>query len=254
MAGATILGRQIMWRAGTVVALRDETPTARTITLEVPDWPGHLAGQHVDVRLTAPDGYSAVRSYSIASAPNSERHVEITVERMPEGEVSPYLTQEVVAGDRLELRGPIGGWFVWRNEQTAPIQLIAGGSGIVPLMAMVRSRVVAGSTAPFRLLYSVREPGGVFYRDELRALAERDRSVMVTYAYTRSIPKGWPRPPGRIDAELIAHTAWPTNVEATCYICGPTSFVESVADLLIALGRDRDKIKTERFGPTGGPK
>src|SRR5712671_6112731 len=150
-----------MWRVVTVFALRDETATARTITLEVPDWPGHAAGQHVDVRLTAPDGYSAVRSYSISSAANSENRIELTVERLPNGEVSSYLTQEVAVGDHLELRGPIGGWFVWRAQQTEPIQLIAGGSGIVPLMAMIRSRVSAGSTVPFRLLYSVREPGAV---------------------------------------------------------------------------------------------
>src|SRR5512132_3072019 len=173
MAGAALFGRRMMWRVGTVVALHDETATARTITLEVSDWPGHVAGQHVDVRLTASDGYSAVRSYSIASAPNSERRVELTVERLPDGEVSPYLTQEIAVSDRLELRGPIGGWFVWRAQQTEPIQLVAGGSGIVPLMAMIRSRALAGSssTAPFRLLYSVREPQAVFYREELRALS-----------------------------------------------------------------------------------
>jgi ferredoxin-NADP reductase len=159
-----------MWRVGTVVALHDETATARTITLEFPGWPGHVAGQHVDVRLTAPDGYSAVRSYSVASAPNSDGRIQITVERLPNGEVSPYLTQEVMVGDRLEVRGPIGGWFVWRTQQTEPVQLVAGGSGIVPLMAMIRSRAAAGSRAPFRLLYSVREPGAVFYRDEIRTL------------------------------------------------------------------------------------
>jgi ferredoxin-NADP reductase len=169
-----------MWRVGTVVALHDETATARTITLEVPDWPGHVAGQHVDVRLTAADGYSAVRSYSIASAPNSERRVELTVERLPNGEVSPYLTQELAVGDRLELRGPIGGWFVWRAEQTEPIQLVARGSGIVPLMAMIRSRAFSASTAPFRLLYSVREPGAIFYRDELQALSDRNHPVVIT--------------------------------------------------------------------------
>ena len=240
-----------MWRVGTVVALHDETATARTITLEVPDWPGHVAGQHVDVRLTAPDGYSAVRSYSLASAPNSERRVQITVERLLNGEVSPYLTQEVIVGDRLELRGPIGGWFVWRRQQTEPVQLVAGGSGIVPLMAMIRSRASAGSTVPFRLLYSVREPGAVFYRDELRVLSAQERSIMVTYAYTRTVPKDWPRPPGRIDAGLIADTTWPADVGPTCYICGPTPFVETVANLLTASGNDRDKIRTERFGPTG---
>jgi ferredoxin-NADP reductase len=243
-----------MWRLGAVVALHDETAMARTITLEVPDWPGHLAGQHVDVRLTAPDGYSAVRSYSIASAPNSEGRVQITVERLPKGEVSPYLTREVVVGDRLELRGPIGGWFVWRSQQTEPIQLIAGGSGIVPLMAMIRSRAAAGSTAPFRLLYSVRDPGAVFYGDELRALSAGEHSVMVTYAYTRIAPKDWPRPPGRINAALIAKTTLPANLAPTSYICGPTPFVEAVANLLTAAGNDRDKVRTERFGPTGEQK
>jgi ferredoxin-NADP reductase len=244
-----------MWRAGIVVALHDETSTARTITLEVRDWPGHVAGQHVDVRLTAADGYSAVRSYSIASAPNSEGRVQITVERLPNGEVSPYLTQEVMLGDRLELRGPIGGWFVWRPQQTEPVQLVAGGSGIVPLMAMIRSRVVAGSTAPFRLLYSVREPGGICYRDELRALsAVEDRSVMVSYAYTRTVPKDWPRPPSRIDAAFVTDTTWPADLGPTCYICGPTPFVETAANFLTASGNDRDKIRTERFGPTGDRK
>jgi ferredoxin-NADP reductase len=243
-----------MWRVGTIVTLHDETSTARTITLEVPDWPGHIAGQHVDVRLTAADGYSAVRSYSIASAPNSERRVELTVERLPNGEVSPYLTQEVAVGDRLELRGPIGGWFVWRTEQTEPIQLIAGGSGIVPLMAMIRSRASVGSTAPFRLLYSVREPGAVFYRDELQALSGHDHSVSLTYAYTRAAPKDWPRLPGRIDAALIANTTWPSNLVPTCYVCGPTSFVENAAGLLSATANSPDKIRTERFGPTGDRK
>ena len=243
-----------MWRVGTVVALQDETATARTITLKVPDWPGHVAGQHVDVRLTASDGYSAVRSYSIASAPNSERRVELTVERLPNGEVSPYLTQEVAIGDELELRGPIGGWFVWRTQQTEPIQLIAGGSGIVPLMAMIRSRASASGTAPFRLLYSVREPGAIFYRDELQALSDQDHSMSLTYAYTRAAPKDWPRPPGRIDAALIAKTTWPSKLFPTSYVCGPTPFVESVAGFLSAVGNSPDKVKTERFGPTGDRK
>jgi ferredoxin-NADP reductase len=241
-----------MWRVGTVAALRDETATARTIVLEVPDWPGHVAGQHVDVRLTAQDGYSAVRSYSIASAPNSQGRVELTVERLPSGEVSPYLTQELAASDRLELRGPIGGWFVWRTEQTEPIQLIAGGSGIVPLMAMIRSRASVGSGGSFRLLYSVREPAAVFYRDELQALLDHNQYVSLTYAYTRITPRDWPRPPGRIDAGLIANATWPSNLAPTCYVCGPTSFVESATDLLIASGNGRDQIRTERFGPTGG--
>jgi ferredoxin-NADP reductase len=195
-----------------------------------------------------------VRSYSIASAPNSKGRVEITVERLPNGEVSPYLTQNVAIGERLELRGPIGGWFVWRAEQNEPIQLIAGGSGIVPLMAMIRSRISAGGTAPFRLLYSVREPGAVFYRDELQALSNKDNAVTVTYAYTRATPKDWPRPPGRIDAALITSATWPSNLGPTCYVCGPTSFVERVAGFLAGLGNSPDKIRTERFGPTGDRK
>ena len=243
-----------MWRVGTVVALYDETATARTITLKVSDWPGHVAGQHVDVRLTASDGYSAVRSYSIASAPNSEGRVELTVERLPNGEVSPYLTQEVAIGDPLEVRGPIGGWFVWRSEQTEPIQLVAGGSGIVPLMAMIRSRAAVGSAATFRLLYSVREPGAVFYRDELQALSDQNKSVTLTYVYTRVAPKDWPRPAGRIDAALIANTTWPSKLVPTCYVCGATSFVESASRLLTASGNSADKIRTERFGPTGDRK
>jgi ferredoxin-NADP reductase len=205
----------------------------------------------VDVRLTSPDGYSAVRSYSIASAPNSEHRVEITVERLPNGEVSPYLTQEVAVDDRLELRGPIGGWFVWSSQQTDAVQLIAGGSGIVPLMAMIRARASAGSTAPFRLLYSVREPDSVFYCDELRAFSERNLPVMVTYAFTRAAPKGWPRPPGRVNAALIAEATWPANLAPSCYVCGPTPFVETVATFLTATGHEYDKIRTERFGPTG---
>jgi len=243
-----------MWRVGTVVALHDETATARTITFEVPDWPGHFGGQHVDVRVTAPDGYSTVRSYSIASAPSSDGRVELTVERLPSGEVSPYLTQELALGDRLELRGPIGGWFVWRTQQTEPIQLIAGGSGIVPLMSMIRTRASTGSAARFQLLYSVREPGAVFYRDELQALSDKDRSLIVTYVYTRAAPIDSPRPPGRIDAALIANTTWPSKLAPTCYVCGPTPFVESVAGFLSASGNGPNKIRTERFGPTGDRK
>ena len=243
-----------MWRVGTVLDLRDETASARTITLAVRDWPGHVAGQHVDVRLTAPDGYSSARSYSIASAPSGDGRVEITVERLANGEVSPYLTQELMVSDELELRGPIGRWFVWDANQTEPIQLVAGGSGIVPLMSMIRSRASAGSTAPFRLLYSVREPAAVFYRDELQALSNQDKSVTVSYAYTRVAPKNWARPPGRIDCELITSEAWPTSAGPTMYVCGPTSFVETATEFLIAAGHDRAKIRTERFGATGGRK
>ena len=241
----------MIWRTATVVGLHDETGTARTIALAVHDWSGHVAGQHVDVRLMAADGYSAVRSYSIASAPSSDGRIEITVDRLPNGEVSPYLTQQVVVGDQLEVRGPIGRWFVWDPEQVGPIQLVAGGSGIVPLMAMIRSRTSAGSSAPFRLLYSVREPGAIFYRDELRVLPSQDDSVLVTYAYTRMTPKDWPRPARRIDRELMASGTWPSNLQPTSYVCGPTSFVEHTTDLLIAVGHDRERIRTERFGATG---
>jgi ferredoxin-NADP reductase len=240
----------VTWRTATVVGLHDETATARTLALVVRDWPGHVAGQHVDVRLTAADGYSTVRSYSIASAPSSDGRIELTVERLPNGEVSPYLTQQVMAGDELEVRGPIGRWFVWSPEQVGPIQLLAGGSGVVPLMAMIRSRASAASTVPFRLLYSVREPGAIYYREELRALSSQGNSD-VTYAYTRVTPKDWPRPAGRIDAELIVNATWPSNLGPTSYVCGPTSFVENATDLLIAAGHDRERIRTERFGATG---
>jgi len=250
MAGTEVLGR-VTWRTGKVVSLRDETSTARTIAIEVRDWPGHVAGQHVDVRLTAPDGYSAVRSYSIASAPNSDRRIEITVERLEDGEVSPYLTQEVAIGDELDLRGPIGGWFVWHVDQTEPIQLIAGGSGIVPLMAIIRSRLASASNARFRLLYSLREPAAAFYKDELQAISIRGESVILSYAFTRITPKDWPRPASRIDAALLSENVWPSHLSPTCYVCGPTSFVEHVAGLLIAAGMDRGRIRTERFGSTG---
>src|ERR1700747_864460 len=250
MAGTAVL-RPVTWRSAKVVGLREEPASSRTIALAFRDWPSHIAGQHVDVRLTAPDGYSAIRSYSIASAPSSDGRIELTVERLPSGEVSPYLTQEVMVGDELELRGPIGGWFVWRSDQTEPIQLVAGGSGIVPLMAMIRSRRSTGSSAPFQLLYSVREPETVFYRDELRAVSNQGDSVMITYAYTRVTPKDWPRPAGRIDAPLVAMGTWPSTLRPTSYVCGPTSFVEHATDLLISAGHDREKIRTERFGATG---
>jgi ferredoxin-NADP reductase len=253
MAGTAAL-RRLKWQTARVLDLHDETPTARTLTFAVRDWTGHLPGQHIDLRLTAPDGYTAVRSYSVASAPNSDGRIDITVERLPNGEVSPYLTQELMVGDELELQGPIGGWFVWRSEQPEPIQLIAGGSGIAPLMGMIRSRALAKSTAPFRLLYSVREPGAIFYRTELEALSTTRPFVMADYAFTRVVPKYWPRPSGRIDGALIASATWPASAGATCYVCGPTGFVESVAELLSGAGNRRDKIKTERFGATGRSK
>ena len=236
------------WLVATVTALHDETPSARTIVFDVPNWPGHLPGQHVDVRLTADDGYSAARSYSIANASGGTR-VEITVVRIDDGEVSPYLTQGVVVGDRLEIRGPIGGWFVWRPAESEPVQLIGGGSGLVPLMAMLRAHSEAHSETPFRLLYSVRNPESVLYAAELREISA---SIPVTFAYTRQVPDGWPAPPRRIDAAAIAAAAWPPNVAPASYVCGPTPFVELAADLLRNAGYDPARIKTERFGPTGG--
>jgi len=250
MAGAAAPGR-LKWHVGTAVALRDETATARTITFEVPTWPGHIAGQRVDIRVTAADGYSAIRSYSIASAPSADGRIELSVERLSDGEVSPYLTQDLAVGERIELLGPIGGWFVWRENQTEPVLLIAGGSGIVPLMAMIRSRATARSTAPFRLLYSVRHSASVWYRDELQALSTDDHGVAVTYVYTRTAPPAFPRPPGRVDATLVAEASWPPKLLPTCYVCGPTPFVELVAGLLTAAGHPSDRIRTERFGPSG---
>ena len=218
------------WLVGTVVEARDESATARTLVLTVPNWPGHKAGQHVDVRLTAPDGYTAVRSYSIASAPG-DAHIELTVEQLPDGEVSPYLARTLKAGDKIELRGPIGGWFVWTPAQAEPVQLVAGGSGLVPIMAMMRTRAASGSNAPFRLLYSVRQPNTLLYASDLARLSAGDDGVSVTYAYTRVTPAGWPYPAHRVDAELVRTATLPKEQKPTCYVCGPTAFVESVAEL-----------------------
>jgi ferredoxin-NADP reductase len=250
VARTAVLGR-LSWRAGSLIAFRDETATARSLVFEVPGWPGHVAGQHVDVRLTAADGYTAVRSYSLANAAEGDR-VELTIEQLPDGEVSPYLAREMMIGDRVELRGPIGGWFVWRPEQTELVQLIAGGSGIVPLMAMVRVHATTPNRASFRLLYSVRRPEAVLYAAELQTRAATEDTLNVTYVYTRVAPEGWGRSPRRIDGDTIAEATWPPSAAPTSYVCGPTPFVESVADLLAAAGHDSARIKTERFGPTGG--
>ena len=247
MEGTAVPGR-LSWKSCTVVALRDETATARTIALQVPEWPGHVAGQRVDLRVTAADGYSAVREYSIASAPRADGRIELSVERLPDGEVSPYLTQDLAIGDHLELRGPVGGWFVWHQEQAEPIQLVAGGSGIVPLMAMIRSRVATRSAAPFRLLYSVRNPDSIWYRDELHALSAD--GIGVTFVYTRHSPPNSPRPTGRINATLVSEASWSPALSPTCYVCGPTSFVEQVSELLTSSGHDPARIRTERFGST----
>jgi ferredoxin-NADP reductase len=239
--------RRLAWRVARLAASRDETPSARTLVLDVPGWPGHLAGQHVDVRLTAPDGYSTQRSYSIASAPDGER-VDLTVQRVPDGEVSPYLTGVFAKGDPVEIRGPVGGWFVWRPADTAPVLLVGGGSGIVPLMAMLRARAAAGSRVPFRLIYSVRSPADVFYADELRRRARDDGGLDVTYVHTRS----GPGPVGRIGVATVNSHGWPPDFNPVSYVCGPTGFVETVSDILVALGHDPGRVRTERFGPSGG--
>jgi ferredoxin-NADP reductase len=226
------------WLVGTVAETRKETPTGRSILLDVPDWPGNIAGQHVDVRLTAPDGYQATRSYSVASAGPGSR-VQLAVDRFPDGEVSPYLVDDLLTGDQLEVRGPLGGWFVWKPEQTAPVQLIAGGSGVVPLVAMLRSHEASGSTAPMRLLYSVRTPQDRFFADELDALGA------VTYAYTRAAPSG---PVGRLTKDALAAATLAASDSPAVFVCGPTGFVESVATWLVDLGHDPGSVKTERFG------
>ena len=237
------------WRPATVASVRPESPAARTVVLRVPGWPGHQAGQHVDIRLTADDGYTASRSYSIASVADGEL-VEVTVERLDDGEVSPYLVDVAAPDDRLEVRGPVGGWFVWRPEQVEPVLLVGGGSGVVPLMSIVRRHVALGSSSPLRLVYSLREPSATLYRDELAGLAADGLSL--TYVYTRRTPEGWPRPPGRLDASLLSESAFPPAEAPTSYVCGPTGFVETVADLLVDAGHDPRRVRTERFGPSGG--
>ena len=229
-----------------VVSTAVETPTARSIVLDVPGWGGNLAGQHADVRLTATDGYQAVRSYSIASAGPSDR-VQLAVDRFPTGEVSPYLVDDLLPGDEIELRGPLGGWFVWKPTQTEPVQLIGGGSGVVPLMAMIRSHSASGSTAPFRLLYSVRTPDDAFFRSELETPTAH---LEVTWAYTRHAPHGWPRQAGRIARADLSSSTFAARLSPAVFVCGPTGFVETVANHLVALGHDPERVKTERFGGT----
>ena len=239
MTRTTPVRRRAPWLAARVQAVRSETSVSRTIVLEVPGWPGHVAGQHVDVKLTAPDGYSAQRSYSIA-APSSGDLVELTVQRVEDGEVSPYLVDELLPTDELEVRGPIGGWFTWRPTEPTPVLLVAGGSGIVPLMAMVRERARAGSTAPFTLVYSARGPDDVFYSSEL-SMAD----IPVRLLYTRAATPD--RDAGRITAADL-----PPSADGRVYVCGPTGFVETVSKLLLARGQAPESIRTERFGPSGG--
>jgi ferredoxin-NADP reductase len=242
---------RLVWRIGEVVETHHATPRTKSLFLDVPGWEGHKAGQHVDVRLTAEDGYQAQRSYSIASAPEEES-VELVVERLDDGEVSPYLTDELRSGDKLELRGPIGGWFTWELKEGGPLFLVAGGSGIAPLAAMIRHRAAAGSEAPCRLLYSSRSREETIFADELDRLAASDGSLAVIETLTRSQPPGWTGYARRIDDDMLAEVAPSPEQGSLTFVCGPTPLVESVATALVELGHDAGRIKTERFGPTGG--
>jgi ferredoxin-NADP reductase len=242
MARTALRGR-LTWQATTVASVTRETASVCTIGLEPPDWPGHRAGQHLEVRLTAEDGYRAERQYSIASAPGEP--VAITVQRLEDGEVSPYLTEELRVGDELDVRGPIGGYFVWEPGDDGPLMLLAGGSGIVPLRSMLRHRRRTGSVVPARLLYSSRTLPDVIYRDEL---GQCHGGVQVIYTLTRGQPPGWTGHTGRVDATLLAQVAWPVATGPLAYICGPTSFVETAAAGLIDLGYPPERVKTERFG------
>src|SRR5437660_3724546 len=250
MERRTLPGR-LSWQRGEVVAAQAETARARSITLALPTWKGHRAGQHVDVRLTAEDGYQAERSYSIASPPEVGQRVTLTVERLDDGEVSPYLTEELRVGDKLELRGPIGGYFVWEASMGGPLLLVAGGSGIVPLMAMLRHRAAVGSTVATRLLYSSPSYADIIYRDDLDRLVRSSTMLEVVHTLTRAQPPGWTGYHRRIDTEMLRAVAWPPDQHPLAFICGPTPFVETAATSLVTLGYNPARIKTERFGPTG---
>jgi len=245
--------QRLDWRVAKVAEVHNDTKRARTLVLDIPDWPGHRAGQHVDVRLVAEDGYQAQRSYSIASPPESAR-VALTIERLDDGEVSPYLCDVLGVGDGLELRGPIGGYFVWDVTQGGPLLLVAGGSGIVPLMAMLRHYVAAErslrANVAVRLLYSARTVDDVIYRDELQQLADCPE-IRVAMALTRAAPEGWTGYRRRIDRAMLKEVGWPAAAEPRAFVCGPTPLVESVANLLVELGHDPARVRTERFGPTG---
>jgi ferredoxin-NADP reductase len=250
MAGTAVLGR-LTWQLAGVVDISVETSRTKTLVLEVPEWLGHLPGQHVDVRLTAEDGYQTQRSYSIASAPDGKL-IELTIERLEDGEVSIYLADELRPGDRFELRGPIGGYFTWRVEVGGPLLLIGGGSGVVPLMAMLRHRAKSGSDVPTKLLYSSRSFGDIVYREELDRFAQDDANLQIIHTLTRSQPAEWTGQRRRIDEAMLAEVAWSPEELPLCFVCGPTRLVETVATGLTNLGHDPPRIKTERFGPTGG--
>lgn len=251
MAGIAGVRPRLAWQRATVRQATQETPHAKSLALDVPHWMGHRAGQHLDVRLTSEDGYQAERSYSIASAP-AEPHVSLTVERLDDGEVSPYLTDTLQVGDELEVRGPIGGWFTWTPEEGGPLLLVAGGSGIVPLMAMIRQRAAVSSPVPVCLLYSSRSYDEIIYRDELNRRAAADEDLDVVYTLTRSQPAGWQGYSRRIDRAMLEEVAWAPAERPRVFVCGPTPLVESVATLCVELGHTPQRVKTERFGPTGG--
>ncbi len=251
MAG-TAVQRRLTWTVAQAVDLITETPRVRTIVFDIPRWGGHLAGQHVDVRLTAPDGYQAQRSYSIASAPEAGERVALTVERLNDGEVSLYLVDDLQSGDRIELRGPIGGYFTWDIGDGGPLFLVAGGSGIVPLMAMLRHRAAERSPVEAHLLYSSRSYDDVVYRAELDTLAAEDDGFRVAHTLTRSQPDGWTGLRRRVDRAMLEEQSWPAADAPLIYVCGPTPFVELVASTMVELGHAPERIKTERFGPTGG--
>jgi len=242
--------RPLAWQIATVKSLRTETPEVKTLTLALPDWTAHRPGQHYDVRLTSEDGYSAQRSYSVASEPERRGEIDITVERIADGEVSPFLDDTVVVGDRFEVRGPIGGYFVWDRSIGGPLLLVAGGSGVVPLMAMLRHRAAAGVKDPARLLYSARTFEQVIYGEELERLARRD-GLTVSYTLTRSQPAGWKGYARRIDDAMLKDVSGPLGSDAIAFVCGPTALVEVAADGLERIGLPAERIKTERFGPSG---
>jgi ferredoxin-NADP reductase len=241
---------RLRWRTAEVIEVVPETPRVRSLVLQVPDWPGHRPGQHADVRLTGEGGYQAQRSYSIASAPESS-HLVLTVARIEEGEVSPYLVAEVQVGDRFELRGPIGGYFVWTVADGGPLFLVAGGSGIAPLMSMLRHRVAAGSTLPARLLYSSRTFEDIIYHTELERLSRAGTGLDVVHTLTRKRPPAWTGETRRIDRDMLRNMGPPPSANPRTFICGPTSLVESAARSLLEIGHECGFIKTERFGPTG---
>jgi ferredoxin-NADP reductase len=247
-----VVTRGLEWQISTVVKVRQETSSVKTYTLALPNWVAHRAGQHYDVRLTAPDGYQAQRSYSIASNPEQRGEIELTVERLEEGEVSTYLHDILIVGDQVELRGPIGGYFVWEASMGGPLLLVAGGSGIVPLMAMLRHWRAAGSHVPVRLLYSSRTYEDIIYRKELEVLRLENAGLEVFQTLTREQPQGWDGYGRRIDMRMLEEVARPFGKDLKAYICGPTALVEGVANGLVALGIPADQVRTERFGPTGG--